>query len=301
MRHNKLFRMLFLLFFIAALQLSAQEVVRYQAIGGVQKNALPKGTVAFNVSGQFPTFQKIYNAKINRMIDLPASFVITEAYLNTSAVYGYSNNLSFFAKIPFEWINHYSPDLIQQNKGFGDFELGGYYRLIGNNGLKESTALFRLSVIAPIGENKNLAKTDYPLGEGAWQFSAGFSGSIPTENFNLIYSANYILKTENGANVNLGDELNAYVSLEKDLNTSYGNFTLESGLIAANQFVSSVGGAAVKNSSSAFAQIFAGLAFYYRTDLRFSVHTPVTFYRKNAWFTDYGFVLKVEYSLTLNN
>ncbi len=300
MLNNKFIGMFFLAFLIAITSIQAQAVVRDKSISNIQKTTIPAGSLLINVFGRYPTFHKIYNPKSNEMIDLPAPFVLTEAYLNSELDYGVTPYINVFVNIPFKWINHYSPDLIQKNKGFGDIEFGGYLKLLGDNKNK-SSLVSRFAVIAPIGENKNLDMSEFPLGEGAWQFEGGISGMFLLGNWNLLYSANYILKTKNNSNINLGDQIFAAISLEKDLNTSYGNFTLESGFNILNQFESSLNGEKIDNSNSIAAQWFGGIAFYYLPGLRLSFSVPVTFYKRKAWFTDYSAILKFEYSLHLNN
>lgn len=300
MLNNKLLQVFSIMLVVASISLHAQDFVRDKSISNIQKTTIPKGSLLINVFGEYPTFHKIYNPKSNEMIDLPDAVVRTEAYLNSELDYGVSEDINVFLNIPFKWINHYSPDLIQKNKGFGDIEVGGYLKLLGDN-VNKSTLVSRFSVVAPVGENKNLDKTEFPLGEGVWQFEGGLSGMVFLGNWNLLYAADYILKTKNDAHVNLGDQIFAAVSLEKDMNTSYGNFTLESGFNVLNQFESSLNGMKINSSDSFAAQWFGGIAFYYLPGLRLSFSVPVTFYKRKAWFTDYSAILKFEYSLHLNN
>lgn len=290
---------LFLVLLLPAL-LFAQESIKNFSTSGIQKLNLSERTFYLNINGEYPTFHKIYNPKLNEMIDLPDPTVMTEAYLNAKAQYGLISKINIFVNIPFKWLNHYSPDIIQKNKGFGDIEFGATYQLLGSV-LNETTSALQLSVIAPIGEHKNLTANQLPLGEGVWQFSGSFQGMIPTTSINFLYLINYTLRTNNSADVNLGDRVYGLVSVEKDLNTSFGNFTLESGFEVSNYLDSKVNGVDIANSSEFASRWFTGLSFYYTPQMRFSFTMPFTFYKRSGWFTDYSAILQIEYSLHLNN
>ena len=288
------------LFFLLPAIIFAQENINNFTIGGVGKLNLKRNSLYLNINGEFPQFIKVYNSNLNTMVDFPETNVTTEAYLNAYAQYGFSDKLNFFVDIPFKWLNHYNPNINQENKGFGDIELGASWQAVGSS-LNEKTLGLRLSITAPVGEHSNLSPYELPLGEGVWQITAAASGMIPLNTFYVVYFFNYTLRTKNSADINLGDQVAGLVSAEKELNTEWGNFSLVSGVELSNYFDNSLNGTNIPNSSEFSAHLFGGIGYYYQNNLRFSFTMPFTIYKIDGWLTDYSAILKIEYSLDIKN
>lgn len=276
--------------------LSAQTVLLNRSLSGIQKTTNPADSWVLSFAGEYPTFRKILSN--NKMVDLPDVMVVTEAYLNPKLMYGLTSHINLFTTIPFKWIHHFSPNLIQKNIGFGDLEFGGYGRLL--DFASGFSLLTRISVVAPTGENKNLKKTEYPLGTGVWQVIAGLNGCIPGKQWNVLYSADYRLRTSDAQHVDLGDQLTAALSIEKDLRSEYGRFSLESGLRAYNRFEDKAKGVHIKNSDEFALQWFNGIGYFYLSNMRISFSLPYTIYKRTSWFTDYSVILNVEYDFNNN-
>jgi hypothetical protein len=127
LKGNEMLKKLALIIFLPLIANFGQSGTASRSLTGVQKSLINKSNLYVEINGEFPTTLQIYSAASGGMIEMPKSLVWTEADFNATAVYGYSNKLNFFSTIPFRFVNHYSPDLIQANKGFGDIELGAYY------------------------------------------------------------------------------------------------------------------------------------------------------------------------------
>ena len=300
MKNKKIVILSFLFILLMPNLLLAQMPLDKSSISGIRKLALSSGNLYFNINGEFPSFQKILNPNTGGMMDFPKSFVRTEAYLNASVLYGINNKFNVFLNVPFSWLNHYTPDLIQENKGFGDIDFGALYQLFGED-LSSNTSTIKLAVKAPTGESNNLSNDELPLGSGAWEFSAALQGMFHFTSWNLLYSANYSLSTQNGNDINPGDHVWGILSFEKNLNTKFGDFTLESGFELSNFFEGTKDGNAVANSSEFSAAWFPAIAYNFSQNLRLSYRMPFTFYKRDSWFTDYSAVLQIEYYLDFNN
>ena len=285
-----------LIIFLPLIANFGQNGTASRSLTGVQKFLVSKSDLYLEINGEFPTTLQIYNARSGGMIEMPKSLVWTEADFTATAVYGYSNKINFFSTVPLRFVNHYSPDLIQANKGFGDIELGGYYGFMKTkvdgfslNGI--------LSVVLPIGYNKNLDATELPLGDGAFMFRGGVTGNLIMDYGTIIYSAEYLLKLKNSAGVNLGDIISGSVSLENGFKVNGSSFTWETGVILSEKLNDSNNGINLANSSFFNGNLFAGIKYSYSDNIDFGLVIPYSVIKRDGWFTDYSINLQMNYLL----
>lgn len=279
-------KIIFLLLTIVGLGFT-QPGLSQRTISGIQIQTVKKGNLQINNTATFPTFLKIYNQKSNTMIDLPETFVRTEVSLRSNLIYGINNALNLFLDIPFQWRNHYSPDLNQKNHGFGDLWFGGYYQFNRNWNS-------RIFFVAPTGKSNNLKQTELPLGEGAFQVGAALNGTFNLLNIPIVVSANYIYRNKNKQKINLGDIATFQFSTYNNIRTDFGNFAYEFGVIYEYKFKDQLNNNSLPQSSFTHLSLFPGFDYYYSDHLRFGFSIPVSVYHRKSWLTDYAIVLNLD-------
>ena len=277
----------------------AQTDVNSRSLSGVQKATIPQSHWFVHFEGRFPTILKIYDQKANTMIDLPEQMVRSEAAVHANAVYGLFQKTNLFAAIPFRWVDYYTPDLIQKKNGPGDLTVGIYQQLLQNSNGFNLNGEF--AVIAPTGAHKNLAKTEAPLGDGAFAARLGVNGNASLQTGEFVYSLNYLYRGTGTNNMNLGDRISLLTSFEKELQNSYGHFVCEGGVLSGYYMKNSAAGVAIPNSDEFSTSLFAGFGYYYSNNLRFDITLPVTAYERGGWLTDYSVYLQIDYSIKAHN
>ena len=277
----------------------AQTDVSSRSLSGVQKATIPQSHWLVHFEGRFPTILKIYDQNANTMIDLPEQMVRSEAAIHANVVYGLFRKTNFFAAIPFRWVDYYSPDLIQKKNGPGDLTLGLYQQLLQKaNGFSLNG---ELAVIAPTGAHKNLAKTEAPLGDGAFAARLGVNGSAPFKRGEFVYAVNYLYRGTNSNDMSLGDRISLLACFQKELQNSYGHFVYEAGLYSGYYMKNSAAGSTIPNSDAFSTGLFAGFGYYFTNNLRFDISLPVTAYKRDGLLTDYSVYLQIDYSLKAQN
>ena len=265
----------------------SQSPLSRRTISGIQFQTIHKGNWQIANQATFPTFLKIYDTQSGNMIPLPETFVRTEVMFQSEILYGISNSLNLFARIPFRWRNYYSPDLTQKNKGFGDLALGGYFQFAGNwNG----EVLF----IAPTGEANNLKTSELPLGDGVFQAGAMINGALNVGKVPLVVSAFYLYRGANKQKTDLGDRLGVQLSAYQHYSTSYGNFATELGLRYQFQMQDRADNSSTASDEFHHLVFFPGIQYYYNTQFRSGIQIPVTIYHRQSWFTEYAIMLNAD-------
>jgi hypothetical protein len=260
---------------------------------------LKKNGMLLSFQTEFPEFYKTFNPKTRNNEKVPGTIAINEAYYYGHVVYGFSDRVNLFALLPVASVNHYSPNGTTSGKGFGDIKLGGSYSLIDlKDNLNSLTS--SLAIGLPTGKYKNLLPYEYPLGLGAFRFKGDLTGLHRFKRLDMVYSVYYEYRTNNSNGLNVGDETGAYLTLQKQLNTEYGNFGLEGGIYAYWNFKDRKNGSVLLHTNDYAGNLYIGGWYNYLKNFYIRFGVPYTVYQNNSWLTKYEVLLQLDYQFKLN-
>ena len=142
---------------------------------------------------------------------------------------------------------------------------------------------------------------EYPLGLGAFRFKGDVTGLHRFQNLDMIYSIYYEYRTPNSVGLEVGDETGAYLTLQKQLNTSYGNFGLEGGAFGSWNFKDKKNGTSIAHTDDYTANLFIGAWYNYLKDFYIRFGVPYTIYQNKSWLTKYEVLIQLDYHFELKN
>ena len=310
MKKKKIIQLFALLLFIIRPSYG-QNIETLQDTGSFQKpvflsvsNLRPitfnKQRILFRLQAEYPKFYKYLNFKSGKTERVTESTVLNEAFYFGHIVYGFTNRINLFVILPLASVHHYSPAGTFIGKGLGDIEIGGIYSLL-NPKSRENSLTSSLSLGFPTGKYKNRDINDLPLGLGAFRFKGDVTGLHRFKNLDLIYSIYYEYRTPNSVGLEVGDETGAYLTLQKQLNTSYGNFGLEGGAFGSWNFKDKKNGTSIANTDDYTANLFIGAWYNYLKDFYIRFGVPYTIYQNKSWLTKYEVLIQLDYHFELKN
>ncbi len=263
-----------------------------RSVFGLQPNTIGSHKTYFSFQGSFPNYMKMRDMTNGKMVDLPDNTILNEAVWQVFAEYGLTDNFNTYLNVPFLFIHHYSLNLNQSAKGFGDLEWGGIYRLWKSQSTSSALSA-RVAVTFPTGQNKNLKPTEYPLGAGAWQIQPELNGSFSLSSYNLLYSAFYRYRSTDNNKIELGDAAGVYALLQKSYRTAFGDFQSETGFAVTGQFKNELNGTKILYSDDFQILFLLGFSYKYNKDMLFRIGLPYTVYQNDGWFSSYAVQLQL--------
>jgi len=261
---------------------------------------LNKQRILFSLQAEYPRYYKYLNLKSGITERVSESTVLNEAYYFGHVVYGFTDRINLFAILPLASIHHYSPVRTIIGKGLGDIELGGNYSLLDPKN-RENNLTSGLAIGLPSGKYKNIGLNDYPLGLGAFKFKGDVTGLHRFNNMDMIYSIYYEYRTHNSKGLEVGDEAGAYLTLQKQLNTNFGNFGLEGGAYGSWNLKDKKNGSYIPYSDKYAANLFVGAWYNYLKDFYIRFGLPYTIYQNKTWLTKYEVLIQLDYHFELKN
>ncbi len=255
---------------------------------------LSKQRILFSLQAEYPEFYKYSNSKSGKIERVPETSVLNEAYYFGHIYYGLTDRINLVAILPVTSIHHYSPFATIIGKGFGDFEIGGRYKLLypKNSGNSLNAGL---TIGFPTGKYKNLSLNEYPLGLGAFRFKGDITGLHRLKNLNMIYSVYYEYRTNNSEGLHVGDETGACLTFQKEINTEYGNFGIEGGVYGFWNLKDQKNGTNIPYSDDYAANLFIGAWYNYLKDFYLRFGVPYTIYQTKSWLTKYEVLIQLDY------
>jgi len=272
----------------------------FLSISNLRPITLNKQRVLFSLQAEYPKFYKYLNSKSGKTEPVSESTVLNEAYYFGHVIYGLTNQINLFAILPMASVHHYSPAGTFIGKGLGDIEIGGTYSLLKPKN-RENSLTSSLTLGFPTGKNKNLGLNDEPLGLGAYRFKGDVTGLHRFKKLDIIYSIYYEYRTPNSVGIEVGDETGAYLTLQKQLNTSYGNFGLEGGAFGSWNFKDKKNGTSIAHTDDYIANLFIGAWYNYLKDFYIRFGVPYTIYQNKSWLIKYEVLIQLDYHFELKN
>lgn len=260
---------------------------------------LSKRRILFSLQAEYPEFYKYVNQKSGKTERVPESSVLNEAYYYGHVVYGFTDRINLFAILPMASIHHYSPSATITGKGWGDIVLGGNYSLLDSNNY-ENDLTAGISIAFPTGKYKNIATADYPLGRGAFSFKGDVTGLHRFTNVDMVYSVYYAFRANNPDGINVGDETGAFLTFQKAIHTTYGNFGLEGGAYGLWNFRDKRNGTYIPQTDDYAVNLIAGAWYNYLKDFYLRFGVPYTIYQNKSWLTKYEVLIQLDYHFGLN-
>jgi hypothetical protein len=272
----------------------------FLSVSNLRPITLNKQRILFSLQADYPRFYKYLNFKSGKTERVSESTVLNEAYYFGHIVYGFTNRINLFVILPLASVHHYSPAGTIIGKGLGDIEIGGVYSLLDPKN-RENSLTSSLSLGFPTGKYKNMDINDYPLGLGAFRFKGEITGLHRFRNLDMIYSIYYEYRTHNSVGLEVGDETGAYLTLQKQLNTSYGNFGLEGGAFGSWNFKDKKNDTSIAHTDDYTANLFIGAWYNYLKDFYIRFGVPYTIYQNKSWLTKYEVLIQLDYHFELKN
>lgn len=269
------------------------------SITNLRVSTLSKKNYLFSLNADFPRYYKVLNAKSGTFDKVSDKVVLNEAYFNLYFTYGFSDKLNFSFDLPVTDIHHYSPMLFVSGKGIGDVKIGANYNLLKSDSDRNSLTA-GLDIGFPTGKNSNLSPADFPLGYGAFLFRGTLAGFHKINTQKIIYAAYYELRTNNSSNVDIGDELGAYLYLQKPFNSNYGRFSIEYGFYNYLKMSDNLNSTDVKNSSDWAVNLFLGAQYEYSKNFSLQFGIPYSIIQNNAFMTKYRVMVQLNYFINKN-
>ncbi len=260
---------------------------------------LKKREMLFSFQAEFPKFYKTYNPKSGKTDKVPETTVLNEAYYYGHLIYGLSDRFNLIASLPFSSVHHYTPTSTISGKGLGDIKLGGNYSLIDleNNGNSLNSGI---TIAFPTGKSKNLNPNDFPIGLGVFSTKGDITGFHHFKSFDLVYSIYYEYRNSTSDRLNVGDQTGAFLTLQKQINTSYGNFGLEGGAYAYWNFKDRKNGTLIPHTDDYATNLYVGGYYNYLKNFYIRFGLPYTIYQNKSWLTKYEVLLQLDYHFVLN-
>jgi hypothetical protein len=259
---------------------------------------LNKQRILFSMQAEYPEFYKYFNPKSGKTERVSESSVLNEAYYYGHIVYGLTDRTNLFAILPVASIHHYSPSATIIGKGFGDFALGGNYSLLESKNF-ENSLTSGMVIGFPTGRYKNMDSNDFPLGLGAFKFKGDVTGLHRFTSLDMMYSVYYEYRTNNSEGLNVGDEAGAYLTFQKQFNTSYGNFGIEGGAYGLWNLKDKKKGTYIPHTDDYTANLFIGAWYNYLKDFDIRVGIPFSIYQNKSWLTKYEVLIQLDYYFDL--
>ncbi len=271
-----------------------------RSVFGLQPNTIGSHKTYISFQGSFPQYMKMKDMTNGKMVDLPDNTILNEAAWQVFAEYGVADNFNTYLSVPFLFIHHYSLNLNQSAKGFGDLEWGGFYRIWKSQSTSSALSA-KIAVIFPTGENKNLKPTEYPLGTGAWQIQPELNGIFLIDSYDIVYSVFYRYRGTDNNNTELGDAAGVYALLQKSYQSTFGDFQSETGFAVSKQFKNEMSGRKIVYSDDFRIQFLLGFSYKYSKEIFFRIGIPYTIYQNDGWFSSYAVQLQFDKIFGLND
>jgi hypothetical protein len=272
----------------------------FMSITNLRPITLNKQRILFQLQAEYPRYYKYQNLKSGITERVSESTVLNEAYYFGRVVYGFTDRINLFTILPLASVHHYSPAGTIIGKGLGDIELGGIYSLLDSKN-KENSLTSSISLGFPSGKYKNMGLNEYPLGLGAFRLKGDVTGLHRFQNLDIIYSIYYEYRTSNSTGLEEGDETGAYLTLQKQLNTNFGNFGLEGGVYGSWNFKDKKNGTSIPHTDDYTANLFIGAWYNYLKDFYIRFGVPYTIYQNKSWLTKYEVLIQLDYHFELKN
>ena len=264
----------------------------FNSILNIRPETLGKHAILFSFQAKFPEYYKYFNPKSGNTEQVPKALVINEAYYNGQAIYGLTDRVDLYAMLPVASVHHYSLSGTIAGKGFGDIVLGGNYSLLNS---PQNSFTTGLSLGFPTGKYKNTGLNDYPLGLGSFRFKGDITGLHRFNNLDMVYSTYYEYRTDNADGLNVGDEVGAYLTFQKQFNTRYGNFGIEGGAYGLWNFKDKRNDAYIPWSDNYEGNVMIGGWYKYLENFYLRVGVPYTIYQNQSWSTKYTVLIQLDY------
>jgi hypothetical protein len=264
----------------------------------LQPVTLSKNRILFSFQAEYPEFYKYLNQKNGKTERVSETTVLNEAYYYGLAFYGLTDRINLFAILPLTSIHHVSPSATIIGKGFGDFEIGGRYNLRNSKNF-ENSLTSGITIGFPTGKYRNIGTYDYPIGLGAFRIKGDVTGLKRLKILDMIYSVYYEYRTNNSEGLHVGDEMAAYLTFQKQINTKYGNFGLEGGAYGFYNFKDKKNAAFIPYTDNYNANLFVGASYNYLKDFYLRFGVPYTIYQNKSWLTKYTALIQLDYYFDL--
>jgi len=255
---------------------------------------LSKKRILISLQAEYPKYYKYFNPNTGNTERVSETTVLNEAYYSGHIVYGVTNRVNLFTILPVTSVHHYSPANTIIRKGIGDIELGGNYSVFDSQNLVNSLTT-GLTIGFPTGKYKDVGSNEYPLGLGVFKLKGDITGLHHFNQLDMMYSVYYEYRGENSDGLKVGDEAGAFLTFQKQIFTSYGDFGFEGGGYCRWNFKDKIVSSFETHLDDYTGNLFIGAWYNYLKDFYLRVGVPYTIYQNKSWLTKYEVLIQLDY------
>ena len=241
-------------------------------IYGIPAKTLPKGLWIIRGYWIHPFYNKKLNTNSGEMVSMPDNMSLSSNTVIAKVRYGITSNLTAIVNIPLVTKEMTTPDITKTGAGLGDVVGALLWKFHHNKEKKFLTSLLFYTK-SPVGKSYNLSGDDLPLGTGS--FDAGLA-VLPEKEFgkwDMRWSAFYIIRSKNKAEINLGD------IMQYSWSTAYNagkHFIGEASLVYKQGWESTKEGSAIPESDFHQFQVIPGAQYRIAQTFLIQLAVPVT-------------------------